>query len=101
EPELHIHPQMQEKYLQIMLTAQKDQSMQFIVATHSSIFVNPDTISGVHRFFKDDNGFTNVVTANDIKIEDIDLVRILRYTDSSKIFFSNKVILVEGDTDEF
>jgi putative ATP-dependent endonuclease of OLD family len=100
EPELHIHPQMQKKYLTIINRAIEQLGLQFVIATHSPLFVNTDTIRGVHRFFKDKNNSTKVIRP-EIDEEEKDLVRILNYTNSSKIFFSNKVILVEGPSDEF
>ncbi|MCH8915407.1 MAG: AAA family ATPase [Thaumarchaeota archaeon] len=99
EPELHIHPQMQERYIEIMKNAMESQNIQFIVATHSPVFVNETTVDGVHRFHLE-NGYTQVVKPT-ISTQQKHLVKILDYTNSSKIFFSNKVILVEGITDEY
>jgi len=99
EPELHIHPQMQEKYLEIMKKVMEEQNIQFIAATHSPVFINETTIEGVHRFYLED-GSTQVVKPI-ISTQQKHLVKILDYTNSSKIFFSNKVILVEGLTDQY
>ena len=99
EPELHIHPQMQERYIEIMKNAMESQNIQFIVATHSPVFVNETTVDGVHRFYLE-NGYTQIVKPT-ISTQQKHLVKILDYTNSSKIFFSNKVILVEGITDEY
>ena len=74
--------------------------IQFIIATHSAIFVLPTTIEGVHRFFKEDKKFTKT-THPTISEDEKDLVQFLTYTNSSKIFFTEKVILVEGDSDEY
>jgi len=99
EPELHIHPQMQERYIEIMKNAMESQNIQFIAATHSPVFVNETTVDGVHRFHLE-NGYTQVVKPI-ISTQQKHLVKILDYTNASKIFFSNKVILVEGITDEY
>ena len=108
EPELHLHTQMQEQCLKIIQDT-NELKLQFILATHSPIFVNPDTMEGLHRFYME-NDFTNVVNlkieVNEEKntkdeLDEKDLIRILDYTNSSKVFFLKKVILVEGDTDEY
>jgi predicted ATP-dependent endonuclease of OLD family len=49
EPELHIHPQMQKKYLTIINRAIEQLGLQFVIATHSPLFVNTDTIRGVQK----------------------------------------------------
>jgi len=104
EPELHLHPQLQQKYLDILKQTSESEHIQFIIATHSPIFVTPETIEGVHRFHLKNN-FT-IVTTPSIdtkidKIDDKDLVRFLNYTNNAKIFFADKVLMVEGDTDEY
>lgn len=99
EPEIHMHPQMQETCLKFM-KKMVDEGMQFIIATHSPIFVNEKTIDGIRRFYLDDNGFTKVIIPY-IGNKEKELIQILSYTNSSKIFFSDKVVLVEGDSDEY
>lgn len=99
EPEAHIHPQMQQKILDIIKKAINELGMQFIVATHSPIFVNKDTVESVYRFYKNNN-FTKVVR-NQVTQSEKDLIQILNYTNSSKIFFVDKVVLVEGVSDEY
>lgn len=100
EPELHIHPQMQEKFLRIIREAQENLNLQFILATHSPVFVNEKTIDGVRRFYLDDNRYTKVVVPQ-IGSKERELIQILNYTNASKIFFSDKVVIVEGDSDEY
>jgi len=99
EPELHLHPQIQQAYLKIMERVKEEFDIQFIFATHSPLFVNVDTIDNVYRFYQKDKA-TKIIHPN-ISASEKDLVRILNYTNSSKIFFSNKVVLVEGESDEF
>ena len=99
EPELHLHTQIQKKYLQIINKIQKEFDLQFIVATLSAIFVNADTINDVYRFYLQDN-FTKIINPKIIE-ENRKLAKILDYSNASKIFFVDKVILVEGETDEY
>jgi len=99
EPELHLHPQIQTKYLAIIEEIRSKLGIQFLLATHSPVFVNANTIDAVYRFYKK-NGFTEVEKPT-ITESDNDLIHFLSYTNSSKIFFANKVILVEGYSDEY
>ena len=100
EPELHLHPQMQKKYLQVIKEIKKKFNLQFIVATHSPVFIDQDTIKDVYRFYKE-NSATRIIKPASIETEQKQLIQILNYTNSAKIFFVNKVILVEGVTDEY
>lgn len=99
EPELHLHPKMQQEYLQIMKETSKNLDIQFVIATHNPAFVDKDTISNVYRF-KIENGFSKIIHP-EISATEKELVRILTYTNSAKIFFSQRVVLVEGETDEY
>ncbi|MBI5147393.1 MAG: AAA family ATPase [Thaumarchaeota archaeon] len=101
EPELHIHPQIQEKYINIIKKVESSLKLQFIIATHSPIFVTSETIEGIIRFYKDDNGFTHTKKHDSITKDIKDKIQMLTFTNSTKIFFSKKVILVEGDSDHF
>lgn len=99
EPELHLHPQLQKKYLEIIQDVTNALDIQFIIATHSSIFITTDTISSVHRLYKE-NGYTRFVKPKVTPAEK-NLVQYMDYTNSSKVFFSDKVVLVEGISDEY
>lgn len=98
EPEIHMHPQMQDLCLYFM-KKMANEGMQFIISTHSPIFVTSETIDGVKRFYKG-GGFSKSISPV-IAESEKNLIRILTLTNSSKIFFSKKVILVEGDSDEY
>src|SRR5262249_16239340 len=99
EPELHLHPQMQREYLKIIEDVRHKFDVQFILVTHSPTFVNQNTIDHVCRFtYKE--GATQIIIPS-IKESEKNLTRILDLTNSAKIFFVNKAILVEGDTDEY
>ncbi len=100
EPELHLHPQIQQAYLKIIERIKDEFDVQFIFATHSPLFVNINTINNVYRFYQEKNS-TRVIKPTIQTEEDKDLIRILNYTNSARIFFSNKVVLIEGESDEF
>jgi putative ATP-dependent endonuclease of the OLD family len=99
EPELHLHPQVQQKYLKIINEVKNKMQIQFVIATHSASFITPQTIEGTLRFYRDGD-FTRVVSPA-IQHDEKDLIRILTLTNGSKIFFASKVVLVEGDSDEY
>lgn len=101
EPELHLHPQFQKMYLDILLKESKKRNIQFVIATHSPIFVIEQTIRHVKRFYFDNNELTTKVISPTIDDNDKFLVQILHYTNSAKIFFVDKVILVEGESDKY
>ncbi len=100
EPEIHLHPQIQQKYVDIIFDAIKDFDMQFIIATHSPIFINQKTIEFVYRFHKE-NGYTRITKPRTLSPTERELFEIINYTNSAKVFFAEKVILVEGKSDEY
>jgi len=99
EPELHLHPQIQSKYLDIIKSVKDVLGIQFIIATHSPIFINSETIHSVYRFYKE-NGFSQIIKPA-ITESEKDLIHFLTYTNASKIFFADRVVLVEGDKDYY
>jgi len=100
EPELHLHLSMQKKYFNLLKSICRKENIQIIIATHSSTFIDENTIKNTFRFFKTGN-HTSIVNPSIISQTQKNLIKILNYTNSSRIFFSNKVILVEGDSDEY
>jgi len=101
EPELHLHPQLQKKYISIAQQESKERDIQFIIATHSPVFVSEKTIESVKRFCFDKKEKTSKVVHPEISMEDKFLIKILNHTNASKIFFVDKAILVEGESDEY
>ena len=99
EPELHIHPQLQKELALLFNLISEKYWTQFFLSTYSALFVNEDNITNVYRFLKD-NWWTKVFTPY-IKIapDDAKLVHLLRFENLSKIFFVNKIIMVEWDSD--
>lgn len=99
EPELHIHPQLQKELALIFNQISEKNWTQFFLSTYSALFINEENITNVYRFSKDDR-WTKVFTPY-IKIapDDAKLVHLLRFENLSKIFFVNKIIMVEWDSD--
>lgn len=100
EPEIHLHPQIQEKYIDILNEAIKDMKMQFIVATHSPILVNSKTIDSVKRFYKNKDDFTEIITSENTP-KHHNLIKYLDYTKATQVLFSDHAVLVEGESDAF
>lgn len=99
EPELHIHPQLQKELALVFNQISNKEWTQFFLSTYSALFINEQNITNVYRFSKDD-WWTRVFTPY-IKIasDDAKLVHLLRFENLSKIFFVNKIIMVEWDSD--
>ncbi|MDR2456983.1 MAG: AAA family ATPase [Clostridiales Family XIII bacterium] len=102
EPELHTHPQLQ-KELAILLNQLSEQNgTQFFLSTYSALFINEENITNVYRFKNKHTGDTQIFNPHlHIASDDAKLVHLLRYENLSKIFFVDKIILVEGDSDGY
>jgi len=97
EPELSLYPQAQRKLLALLLEESK--SKQVFISTHSSYFTDPNSISNIFRFQKDNSTGIKVLpeiggTASfDLK-ENRNFF--FRHRD---LFFTNTAIFVEGIED--
>ncbi|MFE6797997.1 ATP-dependent nuclease [Paenibacillus chitinolyticus] len=89
EPESHLHPEMQKKLLSFL---KKIKSKQFILSTHSSIFLNP---------YVADKIFFSQIT-DQVKLSDethrSEILQSLGYSVTENIV-SDVVVLTEGPTD--
>lgn len=101
EPELHLHPQLQRKYIEIAQLECQKRDIQFIISTHSPIFVSEKTIFNVQRFYFDDKENTTLVVRPEITENDKFLAKVLNYSNAARVFFVNNAILVEGESDDF
>lgn len=100
EPEIHLHYQFQNEYLQVINDLNDEQNCQYILVTHSEALINSSTISNVRRFSLSADGYTKVF-APQLTTEQRVLIKILDNTRSTYAFFARKVVLVEGDTDRY
>ncbi len=104
EPELHLHPKWQKLLIDVFKRLSREKRNQFIVCTHSPVFVDEDTISNVIRVFKDEYGSSKIFKASadikrDAKVKD--LLQVINTYNNEKMFFADKVVLVEGISDKF
>lgn len=100
EPEIHLHYQFQNEYLQVINELNHEQNCQYILVTHSEALINSSTINEVQRFSLDNNGHT-LISTPEITTDQRWLIKILDNTRSTYAFFAKKVLLVEGDSDRY
>lgn len=98
EPELHLHPKWQEILLELFDDFTKSRGIQFFIVTHSPHFITQKSIKNVLRVFAKE-GESQVVPPPTLEESEKDLFQIINVFNNTKIFFADKVILVEGDTD--
>jgi predicted ATP-dependent endonuclease of OLD family len=101
EPEIHFHPQMQRSFSRMIEKINQNIGTQFILSTYSPLFINESNIGNVYRFSKI-NGETRIKNPFFVLSSDeATLVHLLKFENLSKIFFVNKIIMVEGETDAY
>ena len=101
EPEIHFHPQMQRSLSRMIEKINQNIGTQFIISTYSPLFINESNIGNVYRFSKI-NGETRIKNPFlALSSDEATLVHLLKFENLSKIFFVNKIIMVEGETDAY
>lgn len=101
EPELHLHPQWLGVLRGFFMRYGKTGGNQLMVVTHSSTFINSSTYPYITRVYKNQNGSSCIQQVVDQgKIETKQLLHFINATNNEKIFYSDFVVMVEGDTDE-
>jgi len=94
EPEIHLHPAMIKKLLWAM---QNSESGQIFFTTHSPLFITPMTLVQVIRVIRDETS----TRALSLGKGDVDHQRLIQElnADNLEMFFTDKVVLVEGVSD--
>lgn len=101
EPELHLHPKWINVLRGFFMEYAFTRKNQVMVVTHSSTFINSSTYKFLTRVYKDETGSSNLHQINsDDNPEEKELLHFINATNNEKIFFSDFVVMVEGDTDE-
>ncbi len=101
EPEIHFHPQMQRSFSRMIEKINQNIGTQFIVSTYSPLFINESNIGNVYRFSRIDGETTIKNPFFTLSADEATLVHLLKFENLSKIFFVNKIIMVEGETDAY
>lgn len=100
EPELHLHPRWQSIFLGLFRDLAPERDCQFIITTHSPVFVTPDTINSITRIFRTPETGSSRVALKDVQLpEKKNLVRMINSQNNERLFFADKVVLVEGISD--
>ncbi len=95
EPELYFHPQMQRNFIRMAEKISSNIGTQFIISTYSPLFIDDGNIANVHRFARI-GGETTVKNPNFVLTpHEATLIHLLKFENMSKIFFVNKIIMVE------
>jgi putative ATP-dependent endonuclease of OLD family len=100
EPELHLHPRWQRIFLGLFRDIAPSRRNQFLIATHSPVFVTPDTINSIIRIYYSGSAGSSHVALRDVELPaKKSLVRMINSQNNERVFFADKAVLVEGITD--
>lgn len=101
EPELHLHPKWVNILRGFFMEYAFSRKNQLMIVTHSGTFINSSTYRFLTRVYKDEHGSSKIhqITSENQQ-EDKELLHFINATNNEKIFFSDFVMMVEGDTDE-
>ena len=99
EPDLHLHPKWQTVLVDLLQELSRVNNNQSLIVTHSPVFVNEQTVEKMFRVYMD-NETSKVIQPQRESLPRIkDLLHIVNTFNNEKIFFADKVILVEGISD--
>lgn len=99
EPELHLHPRWQKTLLGLFERLALETGNQFLLATHSAVFVSPSSIEYVSRVYSTEQRSAIVRLNNSNLPEPKHLFSIVNSQNNERMFFADKVVLVEGISD--
>lgn len=99
EPELHLHPRWQNTLLSLFEQLSNETGNQFLLATHSPVFVSPVSIQYVSRVYSKAQESHIVRLNSDDLPQAKHLFSIVNSQNNEKMFFADKVVLVEGLSD--
>jgi len=104
EPEAHLHPAMQYKFLKFLYENNEDKAKQIFITTHSPNITAAVNLDNIICFNRDDKGLLNVAYLGKAfsKDEEDSKAYVQRFLDATKsdMLFSKKVVLVEGITEQ-
>ena len=111
EPEAHTHPQMQYVFIQniknFLIDNKNTLNLQTIITTHSAHITSQSNFNDI-KYFLSKNGQVEVKNLSDLKPtyesdekEKMNFKFLKQYLtlNSSELFFSDKIIFIEGDTE--
>lgn len=102
EPEMHLHPRWQKKFLKLIQKLITQSNTQFILVTHSAHLIEPSTLSSLARVYKNTDAHSKIVKPTNAQLSsqpEKDVFQIVNILNSEKIYFADMVVLVEGVED--
>ncbi len=99
EPELHLHPSNQRLFLDLLNEYKKNN--QFFVISHSPYFVNIENITdNILLKIRNGNSLVKQISKGYFDANDISKIEKILDSENREMFFSKKVLLVEGPTEK-
>jgi AAA15 family ATPase/GTPase len=95
EPEISLHPQAQKTLLNLLIEESKDK--QIFISTHSPYFIEPTLITNVHKFERKDDHVKICAVPDTVDFGSKE--KGILDLSVREIFFSRKVLCVEGKGD--
>ena len=100
EPEAHLHPQMQSRMVDFLITKtqEKDKPVQVIVSSHSPHYAASVPLENI-TILSEGKGYS--LARGQTKLDDSDYAFLERFLDATKanLFFAKGVLIVEGDAE--
>lgn len=93
EPETHLYPKAQRDFFDLIKEISQG-SVQAIVSTHSTIFIDRADFGSIRQVFLED-GYATISRCSDID----DIYSVLKLKNSDFLFY-DKFLVVEGDTEQ-
>lgn len=99
EPEMHLHPSVLKRFLQLLMDTNLNN--QVFLTTHSPVFVQPAVINHLWRVCRNSARHTQIynLASSGMSLDPARLAQELD-DDNSEMFFSDRVLLVEGISDK-
>ncbi|KKL26652.1 hypothetical protein LCGC14_2393160, partial [marine sediment metagenome] len=102
EPDLHLHPRWQRLLLELFNDLSEERKIQFLIVTHSPQFITTNSIKNTFRVYKE-NETSRVFIPKTEGMEKSDIkgiFQIVNVLNNEKIFFADKVVLLEGQSEQ-
>jgi predicted ATP-dependent endonuclease of OLD family len=101
EPELNLHPRWQKLLLRFLLKIRAERNAQIVISTHSASFLDERTLPHVRRIYRKEQSSALTASHSEHGVNPVllDAVKLLNAQQNERIFFTQKAVLVEGQSD--